>query len=235
MPPKALEAAEAVITKLLDLRGRIVVRIEELAGERRVASYHALINSDSDAFTRLDRFHEQQAQLDLQLGDVDLALAEARDRMVAAQEAVARGDASRRARCAGELLVSLESVAVVLDGGHGTDRPPHVYSAAPTGELQRRRYYGNPAAQVECGRLMGELVACLRSLGLGGNVEWPPTNWAVMHRSDLWKALEKAIAAYQNNQIASRQRNSFVELLRGFVAVVQRDLQRIANEPEVAA
>jgi hypothetical protein len=232
--PKTVEAAEAVIERLFAKHARVRARIDELIAEHRTAAYHAHVNSDADAYKRVDRFNDELVQRKREINDLDAALSEAHARRGAAQEAVARSDASRLARCAGELLVSLELMAVTLDEGVGTDRPAHEYSAQPTAAERRRRHFSNPPVQLETGQLMAELINHLHSLGLGGNVTWPPMNWSVLHRSDLWKQLEKAISAYQNNTITPRQRDSFVGLIKGFVAIVQRDLQRVADEPEAA-
>jgi hypothetical protein len=233
--PKTVEAAEAVIKRLFAKHARVRARIDELTAEHRTAAYHVHVNSDADAYKRLDRINDELAQRKRELHDLDAALVEAHARRDAAQLAVAKSDAARRIRHAGELLISLETIAATLDEGVGTaDVPPHAYSAAPTSAEQQRRYYANPPAQVETGRLVGELFDHLHGLGLGGNVVWPPMNWSVLHRSDLQKRLETTISTYQGGQLASRQRNSFAELLGHFAAAVRRDLQRIAHEPEAA-
>src|SRR6516225_5902206 len=135
--PKTVEAAEAVIKRLFAKHARVRARIDELTAEHRTAAYHVHVNSDADAYKRLDRINDELAQRKRELHDLDAALVEAHARRDAAQLAVAKSDAARRIRHAGELqcLAPIRSAEAARD--NDLDLPGRPARIPATQQLRR--------------------------------------------------------------------------------------------------
>jgi hypothetical protein len=153
-------------------------------------AYAVLARHDAKAQDELTALNQQLADLAVTVGDIDGAVAEARRRLDAAQQAtsheIARGHTKRLL----ELISNLEETAGPLDQCLGQMVP---------GSMGGKRYQpglANPPLLLATGDKLASIVQELTSLGLDRGVKWHPGGWDRLHVADLRIKLQKMAQAY---------------------------------------
>jgi hypothetical protein len=249
-----IEAVEKVIAGLTDKRDRAVARLAEIAAERQRIAFAAHATGDAVARTRLDKLRVDAVFITGELEDIDGALAEANERLAAARDVADHAAGEARVGRVHQLLAELEECAPELDKGVGRTPPDEGAgrSAMPTADPFR--YLSNPSLQVRTAKLIGELLAELRVMGLGRyqleqfdlgeggkkmltvDISLPNWNWALASRTSLRTELMTLVSRYQHGHFAPHQRDSFTSLILGWATHIRRDLAaRFADNERTAA
>jgi hypothetical protein len=245
-----IEAVEKVIAGLTDKRDRAVARIAEITGERQRIAFAAHTTGDTVARARLDKLRVDAVFITGELADINDAIAEANKRLATARSATDHTAGKARIGRVHQLLAELEECAPQLDKGVGRAPPPDEgagRTAMPTADPFH--YLSNPPLQVKVARLVGDLLAELRVMGLGRyqleqfdlgeggkkmltvDISLPNWNWALASRASLRTELMTLVSRYQHGHFAPHQRDSFTSLILGWATHIRRDIaSRFAEE-----
>jgi hypothetical protein len=218
-----IEAAEKALATLHDGLHVATKRVYDIAARQQSLGFAAFVDNDPQACTELGKLNAESVTASAEVSNIKSAIAEANRRLDAAKLAAGREDASERRKRVHALLRELEDCAPGLDEVRPSDETrPAWRGAAPPD------YLGNPPLQVKTAALPGALCAELSALG--HDIAFPSgRGWHLAHRSDLKKALQATVHAYQRGSLTTTELRNFVGLIGGFADVVRRRLNEQAN------
>ena len=207
-----IEAAERVLAQLSDQKDRASEQVSKTAARRQVLAYTVLAHADKKAQDELTTLNQQLADLAVTVGDIDGAVAEARRRLAATQQAANRADAQVHIDRINELLTAVQELAPKLDVCWGS------IVKGSAGGFRHEVGPKDPPLLDKVGNLVVEITGELKALKLDRAV-WLPGNFALMHVDDFRIQLEKLAQAYQHGPPV--RAHNFVELISSWSASVK--------------
>lgn len=237
-----IEAAEKVIASLTDRRDRAAQRSIQITDERQKLGYEVFVNDSKEAKAQLAKLNVDFANLAGEMEGIDAALVEARYRLTAAQNAVARDVAAEHRRAALAALESLVALAPKLDE---LVRHPHPE------EGQEFYSQNDPPTVCAAAKLVTELVNHMRALRLtvaSFPQHWHPVAGKMDFERELlktisvgWPSLAIEVTPRVRSQVMPGQKQrtpEFGKIFGGLGRVIRKNLEqheRANKAEEVAA
>jgi hypothetical protein len=223
-----VETAQKVLAQLTDQRDRAVDQVSRIEDQRQSLAYTVYANGDERQKAELTALNNRLAELAVTIENLDVALAEARRRLAAAHEAVARTDASERCKRIEQLLLALGECASPLDVSWGR------IETGQAGGFIHRVGPKNPPLFERAGTLIAEIVVELRALRLDRGVAWPsPTagrGFGIGTAEDLRRAVETAVKQYALARLPGTR--NFVNLIEALATSVRAAMREQTNSEE---
>ena len=216
-----IDIAEHVIQVLHDKLHTATRRSHEIATDRQRLAFLVFVDNDPSARAELDKLNISMTALADEVEGINAAIAEANRRLDAARAAAGREDANERRKRVHALLRELEDCAPGLDEVRPSDETRSAWRGAAPPDYTR-----NGPLQMKVATLLGGLCAELVALG-HDNISFPSNRGRhIAHRSDMKKALQATVHAYQRGSLTTTELRNFVGLIGGFADAVRKRLER---------